>query len=108
MFEQRKINRVNYESKCVIVVCETLEKIYGDVLNISPLGIAVRIPKDAPSFIGKDVIIVAETVIMYLEPLREDINEDGSRTVAFQAKKFNNEVLSYLFEHIALDEDKLN
>lgn len=101
MKERRSINRVNYDAKSVIVVRDTLEKIYGDVLNLSPLGMAVKIPADTESVLGKDVIIVAETLIMYADIIREDANEDGTKTVALSAKKFTGEVLQYLFEHIS-------
>ena len=106
MDERRKINRVNYEAKSVMVVCDTLDKIYADVLNLSPLGVAVKVPADTEALMGKDVIIVAETLIMYAEVIREDKQEDGTKVVALNAKKFTQDVLSYLFEHIALDEDK--
>ena len=106
MDERRKINRVNYEAKSVIVVCDTRDKIYADVLNVSPLGVAVKVPADTEALMGKDVIIVAETLIMYAEVIREDKQDDGTKVVALNAKKFTQDVLSYLFEHIALDEDK--
>ena len=106
MEERRRISRVDFKTNSVIVECDTLEKIYADVVNLSPLGIAVKLPKGSKSLLNKDVIIVAETVIMYADVIREDVAEDGSITAALSAKKFTNEVLSYLFEHIALDEDK--
>jgi hypothetical protein len=106
MNERRKINRVKYEAKSVMVVCDSLNKIYADVLNLSPLGVAVKVSGDTEDLLGKDIIIVAETLIMYAEVVREDKQEDGTKVVALNAKKFTQDVLSYLFEHIALDEDK--
>ena len=106
MNERRKINRVKYEAKSVMVVCDSLNKIYADVLNLSPLGVAVKVSEDTEDLLGKDIIIVAETLIMYAEVVREDKQEDGTKVVALNAKKFTQDVLSYLFEHIALDEDK--
>ena len=103
MEERRKINRVEFKANSVIVDKETQEKFYGQVKNISPLGIAITVQDDTPSLIGKDVIIVAETLIMYADVIREDKEADGSRTVAFNAKRFSQEVLQYLFEHIAID-----
>lgn len=104
MKERRSINRVNYDAKSVIVVRDSLEKIYGDVLNLSPLGMAVKIPGDTESILGKDIIIVAETLIMYADIIREEVNEDGTKTVALSAKKFTDDVLQYLFEHITDEE----
>lgn len=106
MEERRSIARVKYDAKSVIVVCDTLEKIYGDVENLSPMGMAVRVPAKTASLLGKDIIIVAETLIMYADVIREDKNEDGTVTVAIKAKKFTQEVLEYLFNHIALDEEE--
>ena len=106
MVERRRIDRVSYKADSVIVVREDLKKIYAKVVNLSPLGIAVTVDGDTPSLLGKDVIVVADTVIMYADVIREDQTENGTRTVALSARKFTNEVLEYLFEHIALDEDK--
>ncbi|MDC7292292.1 MULTISPECIES: PilZ domain-containing protein [unclassified Butyrivibrio] len=103
MEERRKINRIEFKADSVIVDRDSLEKIYGQVKNISPLGMAITVKEDAPSMIGKDVIIVAETLIMYADVVREDKEEDGTRTLAFNAKRFSQDVLQYLFEHIALD-----
>ncbi len=106
MEERRRISRIDFKANSVIVECETLEKFYADVINISPLGIAVKLPKGSKSLLNKDVIIVAETIIMYADVIREDVGEDGSITAALRARRFTNEVLSYLFERISLDEDK--
>ncbi len=106
MVERRRIDRVSYKADSVIVVREDFKKLYAKVLNLSPLGIAVTVDGDTPSILGKDVIVVADTVIMYADVIREDKSEDGTRTVALSAKKFTNEVLEYLFDRIAPDEDK--
>lgn len=50
--------------------------------------------------IGKDIIIVADTMIMYADVTRQEAQEDGSFKVAISARKFTPEVLNYLFEHI--------
>ncbi|WP_024866617.1 PilZ domain-containing protein [Butyrivibrio sp. FCS014] len=103
MEERRKINRVDFSANSVIVDRNTQEKYYGQVKNISPLGIAITVNGDTPSLVGKDVIVVAETLIMYADCIRED--EDGeNRTVAFCSKKFTNDVLQYLFDHIGSEE----
>ena len=103
MEERRKINRVAYNANSIIVDRETLEKYYGQVKNISPLGIAIEVKGDTPKLLGKDVIIVAETLIMYADVIREDEMADGTRTVAFSSKKFTNDVLSYLFQQIGVE-----
>ena len=104
MEERRKINRVEFSANSVIVDRDTQEKYYGQVKNISPLGIAIAVDENVPSLLGRDVIVVAETLIMYADVIREDEDGSGKRTVAFSSKKFTNDVLQYLFDHIAIDE----
>lgn len=106
MEERRRINRVEFDAPSVIVVCDSLKKIYVTVKNLSPLGMAVSVPKETECLLGKDIIIVADTLIMYADVIREDENSDGTRTVAISARKFTPDVLEYLFNHIALDENE--
>lgn len=106
MEERRRISRVEFAAPSVIVVCDSLKKIYASVKNLSPLGMAVTVPADTESMLGKDIIIVADTLIMYADVVREDKEADGTVTVALSARKFTNDVLEYLFNHIALDENE--
>lgn len=46
MEERRKINRIEFQANSVIVNRDTLEKVYGQVKNISPLGIAITVKGD--------------------------------------------------------------
>ena len=101
MEERRKIHRVQYPTKSVIVVCETGEKFYVDTKNVSPLGMGITMPAGSPQIVGKDIIIVAETLIMYADVKRQVQREDGSFEAGISAKKFSPEVLEYLFNHIA-------
>ena len=103
MEERRKINRVEYDANSVIVDRETQEKYYGRVKNISPLGLAIVVDDKIPSILGRDVIVVAETMIMYADVVREDSPVNGTRTVAFSSRKFTGDVLQYLFEHIGVE-----
>ena len=43
-----------------------------DVKDISPLGMGICVPEGMKAFFGKQVIIVAETLIMYAEVSREE------------------------------------
>ena len=104
MQERRTINRVEFLANSVIVDKESLNKYYGQVKNISPLGIDITVDERIPNLVTRDVIIVAETMIMYAEAVREDKENYGKKSVAFKARKFTPEVLQYLFEHIGLDE----
>lgn len=100
MQERRKIARVEYASNSVIVVCDTQEKIYAHTENVSPLGMGVRLPAGSPNILNKDIIIVAETMIMYADVKRQILEDDGSIYIGIHARKFTNDVLQYLFTSI--------
>lgn len=102
MEERRKISRVSFSANSVIVDANTQEKFFGKVKNVSPMGIAIEVRNETPSLLSREVIIVAETLIMYADVVREDEGKD-SRVVAFSAKKFTPDVLEYLFEHISAE-----
>ena len=105
MEERRSINRIEFLANSVIVDRQTLEKFYGQVKNVSPLGIAITIDKRVPNLVGRDVIVVTEKMIMYSEAVREDQEVGSKKSVAFKAKKFTSDVLEYLFEQIGVDAD---
>lgn len=71
---------------CIIAYCLSEKKI--------------TMPAGSPDLKGKDIIIVADTMIMYADVTRQEEQEDGGFKVAISAKKFTPEVLQYLFEHI--------
>ena len=100
MEEKREINRVDYHANSVIVVCDTQQSFQAEVENVSPLGMGVRVPADAPELLHQDIIIVAETLIMYATVNRVEKKEDGTSFVGISAKKFTTDVLQYLFERI--------
>ena len=72
MEERRRIDRVGYQAKSVIVVCDTGESIFVETRNVSPLGIAFTMPAGSPDLKGKDIIIVADTMIMYADVTRQE------------------------------------
>jgi hypothetical protein len=102
MEEKRGIGRVGYPAKGVVVVCDTQEKIFVNVKDVSPLGMGIVMDADAPDINGKDIIIVAETLIMYANVNRQEKQEDGTYIVGIEAKRFTQDVLQYLFEHISV------
>ena len=101
MEERRTISRVDYKAKSVIVVCETGDRYFVETKNVSPLGMGIKMSADSPDIVGKDIIIVASTLIMYADVNRQEKNEDGTYTVGISAKEFTPEVLEYLFDHIS-------
>ncbi len=106
MQERRSINRVEFLANSVIVDKQSLAKYFGQVKNISPLGIAITVDKRVPDLVGRDVIVVAETMIMYAEAVREDKEVGEKKSIAFKARKFTPDVLQYLFEHIGEDAEE--
>ncbi len=100
MEERRSINRINYQAKAVVVVCDTQEKYYVQVANVSPLGMGVHMDADTPDIVKKDIIIVAQTLIMYAKVCRMSKLADGSFDVGIHAQEFSPEILQYLFDHI--------
>jgi hypothetical protein len=102
MEEKRSINRVGYTAKGVVVVCDTQEKIFVNVKDVSPLGMGIIMNQDAQNIVGKNIIIVAETLIMYALVNRQEKQPDGTYIVGIEARRFSPDVLQYLFEHIGL------
>ena len=98
--DKRKIGRVEFKAPSVVVICETGETIFVQVEDASPRGMGLWMKDDRPEIKGKDIIIVADTVIMYAEIVRMVKRDDGTYTVGISAKKFTPEVLDYLFKHI--------
>ena len=101
MKERRNISRVDYSARGVVVVCDTGEKYMVETKNVSPLGMGLIMPADSPDIVGKDIIIVASTLIMYADVNRREKNEDVTYTIGINARQFTPEVLQYLFNHIA-------
>lgn len=100
---QRKIDRTPHRANGVIVVCDTQEKLYVDVSDVSPLGIGAHAEAGSPDILGKDVIIVTETLIMYADVARQEKLEDGRIKIGLSARKFSNEVLQYLFDSVTVN-----
>lgn len=100
--ERRAIGRVAFPSKGAMVVCETHQVMYVDVRDLGPIGVGVLVNEDAPDLVGKDVIMVAETLIMYADVVRQEPMPDGGFSIGLAAKKFSKEVLQYLFDSIEM------
>ncbi len=100
MDERRQINRIDYKANSVMVVCDSLEKLDVEAINVSPLGMGLRFSKDRQDLVGKDIILVTDTLIMYATLVRLVPSEDGSFEGGVEARKFTPDVLQYLFEHI--------
>lgn len=100
MEERRNISRVDYKVKSVVVVCDTYDKFFVEVDNVSPLGMGITAAADIPNIKDKDIIIVADTLIMYALVTRQDKNPDGTYQIGIHAKKFTPDVLEYLFSHL--------
>ena len=100
MEERREISRVEYNARGVIVLVEEELKIPVKVANVSPLGMGVLVEKNAPALLGKDIIIVADCLVMYANVNRVADFDDTYNIVGIQGKTFDDATLGYLFEHI--------
>ena len=60
----------------------------------------LHVGKDTPNLVGKDIIIVACTLIMYADVTRQEKRDDDSYTIGIKAKEFTPDVLQYLFDSI--------
>lgn len=100
--ERRGIGRVPFPSKGVLVVCDTQEVLHVGVRDLGPIGVGIWADANTQNLIGKDVIMVAETLIMYADVVRQDPLPDGSWSIGLAAKKFSNDVLQYLFDGIEM------
>lgn len=100
MEERRKIGRTKYVDMNVIIICDTEEKYYIKVENVSPLGMGIRMPAGSPDVVGKEVIVVAECMIMFAVVRRMVPCEDGSMEVGIEGKPFTEDMLKCLFENV--------
>ena len=100
--ERRAIGRVSFPSKGVLVVCDTQEILHVGVRDLGPIGVGILADADTRNLIGKDVIMVAETLIMYADVVRQSPLPDGSWSIGLAAKKFSNDVLQYLLDGIEM------
>ena len=100
--ERRALGRVAYPSQGIAVVCDTQMVIRVGVLDVGPSGVGLTLPSEVPDLIGRDLILITDTMIMYMDVIRQERLENGTWRAGLAAKKFSNEVLQYLFDSIEL------
>ena len=100
MEDRRKVQRTKYSAMNVMIICDTGEKHYIKVENVSPLGMGLRMPAGSPDIVGKDVIVVAECVVMFAVVRRMVPCEDGSIETGIEGKPFTEEMLQCLYENM--------
>lgn len=98
--ERRGIGRVKYRAEGIAVVCDTQQVIRVEVLDIGPSGAGVRMPAETPELVGKDLILLTDTMILYVDLIRQEREGDGSWRAGMSSRKFSQEVLQYLFDSI--------
>lgn len=103
MEERRKINRTKYNTMNVLIVCDTEEKYYIKVENVSPLGMGLKMPAGTPDISGKNVIVVAECMVMFAVVRRMQPCEDGSIEVGIEGKPFEEDTMRCLYENVGKD-----
>jgi len=102
MEEKRIIRRIKFPSKSIIVDFSTKEKYTAKTTDVSPVGMGVVSEDEIPNILGKDILIVAETLIMYAEVNRQSKDKNGVLHLGISGKPFTPEVLEYLFEHLSI------
>ena len=100
--ERRALGRGAFPSKGILVVCDTQEVYHVDVKDLGPVGVGIVGSHDIPHLLGKDVVIVLETLIMYADVVRQVQTRDGDWNIGLAARKFTGDVLQYLFDGIQL------
>lgn len=100
--ERRALGRVAFPSKAVMVVCETQEVFHVNVQDLGPVGVGIIGSPDMPQLLGKDVVIVLETLIMYADVVRQVERPNGSWNIGLAARRFTSDVLQYLYDGIQL------
>jgi len=103
MEERRQVSRTPYNAPSVIIDCTTQEKYDVQVEDVSPLGMGIRVKNEIPNLIGRDIIISAETLIMFAEVMRQEKQADNSYRIGISAKRFSGDVLDFLFNKIESD-----
>ena len=101
-FERRAVGRVSFPSKGIIVICDNQEVIPFAIRDLAPIGVGGIVEPDTPNLIGKDVILVAETLIMYADVVRQVLMEDGKYFIGLSARRFTGDVLQFLFDGIEM------
>lgn len=100
MEERRRVERTKYTAMNVIIVCDTEEKYYIRLENVSPLGMGIKMPAGSPDLVGKDVIVVAECMVMFAVVRRMIPCEDGSIEVGIEGQPFTEEMMKCLYENV--------
>lgn len=101
--ERRRFGRVAYASEGIAVVCDTETAIRVGVLDIGPSGVGLILPAETQDLTGKDLILIADTMIMYADVVRQERLEDGAWKAGLSSRKFSRDVLQYLFDSIELE-----
>ena len=100
--ERRGLGRVAYPSKGIAVVCDTQQVIHVGVLDIGPSGVGLTLPADTPRLVGKDLILITDSLIMYVDVVRQEQMADTTWRAGLASKKFSRDVLQYLFDSLEL------
>lgn len=100
--ERRISGRVAHPSKGIAVLCDTQTVIHVNVLDIGPGGASLILPPDTPELTGRDLILIASTMIIYADVVRQERLGDGSWRAGLAARRFSSEVMQYLLDSIEL------
>ena len=72
------------------------------VRDLGPIGVGICVPFDTQVLVGKDVILVAETLIMYADAVRQTQLNDEEWVIGLSARKFPQDVLQFIIDGIEM------
>ncbi len=101
--DKRNIGRIEFKTPSLMVVYGTGETIYVNVEDVSPMGMGLTIKGRATDLINKDVVIVADTVVMYADVKHVTLRSDGTCLIGVCAKKLTDEILRYIIRNFGQD-----
>lgn len=100
--ERRRYERVACQGHSTVIVCGTRREIHADLVDMSLGGVGLTLPADTPDLRGEDLLLAADTLIMYGEVVWQVRTKGGTWRAGLSARKFSPEILQYLLEGIQL------
>ena len=101
--DKRNIGRIEFNTPSIMVVYGTGEMIYVKVEDASPKGMGLTIKGNPADLLNQDVVIVADTVIMYATVRHVTPRDNGTCFVGIGAKKITVDVLRYILRNLGRD-----
>lgn len=99
MEERRRYPRLEYHANSVLIEVKTGKKFLVQTQNMSPIGLGIVAPAGTPFLVGEVVIVLADTIVMYADVVRQEKKFDGSYDIGVSAKRFTAKAVEYLYKY---------